>query len=74
MGFVVNTTTGPLREAFPFFLEQERSFEAFESGYYGLTSDGQMYTTQPATVTSTAQVNRREPERLPGAVADRELT
>lgn len=65
LGFVVNITTGPLREAFPFFLEQERSFGAFESGYYGLTSDGQMFTTQPTTVTSTAQVNNESQNVFP---------
>jgi L-lysine 6-oxidase len=65
LGFILNMTTGPLRDTFPFFLEQERSFEAFESGYYGLTSDGQMYTTQPATVTSAPQVNDESQNVLP---------
>lgn len=57
LGFILNTTTGPLRETFPFFLERERGFAAFASGYQGLTSDGLLYTTQPTTVTSAAQVN-----------------
>ncbi|HEU0300843.1 MAG TPA: CTQ-dependent lysine 6-oxidase LodA [Longimicrobium sp.] len=57
LGFVLNVTTGPHREMFPYFLEQERSFDAFASGYQGLTPDGLLYTTQPTTVTSAAQVN-----------------
>jgi L-lysine 6-oxidase len=65
LGFILNATTGPLRDTFPFFLEQERSFGAFESGYYGLTSDGQMFTTQPATVTSALQVNNESQNVLP---------
>jgi L-lysine 6-oxidase len=65
LGFVLNNTTGPLRQTFPFFLEQQRSFAAFSAGYYGLMQDGQMYTTQPATVTSAAQVNNESQNVLP---------
>jgi L-lysine 6-oxidase len=65
LGFVLNTTTGLHRDTFPFFLEQERSFEAFASGYEGLTSDGLLYTTQPSTVTSAAQVNNTSQNVFP---------
>jgi L-lysine 6-oxidase len=57
LGFVLNGTTGPIRETLPFFVEQERSYEAFESGYYGLTPDGLIITTQPTTTTSASQLN-----------------
>lgn len=65
LGFVLNATTGPLRDTFPFFMERERNFEAFASGYQGLTSDGLLYTTQPATVTSAAQVNSNSQSVFP---------
>ncbi|HEU4882577.1 MAG TPA: CTQ-dependent lysine 6-oxidase LodA [Longimicrobium sp.] len=57
LGFILNRTTGPLRDVFPFFVERERSYEAFASGYQGLTSDGQLLTTQPTTITSALDVN-----------------
>jgi L-lysine 6-oxidase len=57
LGFVLNRTTGPNRDMLQFFLESERSYEAYESGYYGMYSDGTVYTTQPTTVTSAANVN-----------------
>ena len=65
LGFVLNTTKGPLRDTFPFFTEQERSYEAFASGYQGLTSDGQLYTTQPTTVTSGLDVNNTSQNVFP---------
>ena len=65
LGFVLNTTTGPLRDTFPFFVEQERSYEAFASGYQGLTPDGQLYTTQPTTVTSALDVNNQSQSVFP---------
>lgn len=57
LGFVLNRTTGPHRDILQFFVESERSYEAFESGYYGMISDGTVVSTQPTTVTSTAAVN-----------------
>ena len=57
LGFVLNRAKGPIGKMFPFFVETERNYEAFQAGYYGLTSDGLMFTTQPTTTTSTAQVN-----------------
>ena len=65
LGFILNTTTGPLRETFPFYLEQERSFEAFASGYYGLSSDGKLHTTQPTTVASAGEVNDKSQNVFP---------
>jgi L-lysine 6-oxidase len=59
LGFILNGTTGEWRETFPFFTERERSYEAFGAGYYGLTADGQVTTTQPATTTSVANVNNQ---------------
>jgi hypothetical protein len=43
----------------------ERSYEAFQSGYYGLTPDGLMFTTQPATTTSAANVNNSSQNVFP---------
>lgn len=57
LGFILNMTTGPLRDTFPFFVERERNYEAFASGYQGLASDGHLYTTQPTTVESALKVN-----------------
>jgi L-lysine 6-oxidase len=57
LGFVLNRTTGPHRDMFRFFIEQERSYEAFQTGYYGLMPDGQLQTTQPTTVTSATDIN-----------------
>lgn len=65
LGFILNTTTGPLRDTFPFFVEQERSYQAFASGYQGLTPDGQLYTTQPTTVTSALEVNNQSQNVFP---------
>lgn len=65
LGFILNTTTGPLKDTFPFFVERERNYEAFASGYQGLTSDGLLYTTQPATVTSAAGVNNNSQNVFP---------
>ncbi len=65
LGFVLNSTTGPRRDTFPFFLEQERSFDSFASGYYGLTSDGLMYTTQPSTVGSGLDVDNMSQNVFP---------
>lgn len=65
LGFILNTTTGPLHDTFPFFVEQERSYEAFASGYQGLTPDGQLYTTQPTTVTSALDVNNQSQSVFP---------
>jgi L-lysine 6-oxidase len=57
LGFVLNRTSGPQRDMLQFFVESERSYEAFQSGYYGMISDGTVLSTQPTTVTSTANVN-----------------
>ena len=57
LGFVLNRTTGPDRDMLQFFVESERSYEAFQSGYYGINSDGTVVTTQPTNVGSTATVN-----------------
>ncbi len=65
LGFILNATTGPLRDTFPFFLEHERSFEAFEAGYYGLSPDGLMITTQPSTSGSASQVNNTSQNVFP---------
>jgi L-lysine 6-oxidase len=65
LGFILNTTKGPLRDTFPFFVEQERSFGAFASGYQGLTPDGLLYTTQPTTVTSALDVNNQSQNVFP---------
>jgi L-lysine 6-oxidase len=65
LGFILNATTGPLRDTFPFFVERERTYGAFASGYQGLTSDGQLYTTQPTTVTSVLNVNNESQNVFP---------
>lgn len=65
LGFILNRTTGPLRDTFPFFVERERSYEAFASGYQGMTSDGLLYTTQPTTVTSALDVNNQSQSVFP---------
>lgn len=65
LGFVLNTTKGPQRDTFPFFMERERSYEAFATGYQGLTPDGLLYTTQPATVTSALDVNNQSQNVFP---------
>lgn len=65
LGFVLNRTTGPHRAMLQFFVESERSYEAFQSGYYGLTSDGKMATTQPATTGTTADVNTQSQNVYP---------
>lgn len=57
LGFVLNRTTGPHREMLQYFVESERTYDAFQAGYYGMNSDGTVVTTQPTTVTSTAAVN-----------------
>jgi L-lysine 6-oxidase len=64
LGFILNTTTGPLRDTFPFFVERERSYEAFASGYQGLDSYGNLYTTQPTTVTSAADLNNNRSQNV----------
>jgi L-lysine 6-oxidase len=56
LGFIVNRTTGPHRKMLQFFVESERSYEAFQSGYYGINSDGTVVSTQSTTLTSTAGV------------------
>ena len=65
LGFVLNRATGAHRDMFRFFIEQERSYAAFQAGYYGLTSDGQLYTTQPSTTTTNANVNNQSQNVLP---------
>lgn len=57
LGFIVNRTSGPHRDMLQFFVESERNYSAFQSGYYGMNSDGSMLSTQPATTTTTANVN-----------------
>ena len=57
LGFILNRTTGPHRDMLQFFVESERSYQAFQSGYYGMISDGTVLSTQPTTVTSTTAVN-----------------
>jgi L-lysine 6-oxidase len=58
LGFVVNHTTGPHRTMLQFFVESERNYAAFQSGYYGMNADGSVVTTQQSTVTTTANVNQ----------------
>ncbi|HEY0037845.1 MAG TPA: LodA/GoxA family CTQ-dependent oxidase [Longimicrobium sp.] len=65
LGFILNRTTGPQRDMFPFFVERERNYEAFASGYQGLTSDGLLYTTQPTTTTSAYEVNNESQNVFP---------
>ena len=65
LAFVLNVTSGPLRDTFPFYVERERSYEAFGSGYYGLTPDGLMITTQPATSKSVLDVNSESQNAFP---------
>ena len=40
-----------------FFVESERNYASFQSGYYGINSDGSLVTTQSATFGTTAAVN-----------------
>jgi len=65
LGFILNRTTGPHRDMLQFFVESERSFEAFQSGYYGMMSDGTVMSTPPTTVTSTANVNAQSQNVFP---------
>jgi L-lysine 6-oxidase len=65
LGFILNRTTGPHRDMLQFFLETERSYEAFQSGYYGMISDGTVYSTQPTTVTSTSAINTQSQNVFP---------
>jgi len=65
LGFILNRTTGPRRDMFRFFVEQERNYEAFQSGYCGLTPDGQVVTTQPSKTTSVAEVNSKTQNVFP---------
>ena len=65
LGFVLNRTRGPYRDAFRFFIEQERSYEAFQVGFYGLTPDGVMQTTQPTNITTTAEVSNKSQSVFP---------
>lgn len=64
LGFVLNRTSGPHRNMFPFYVEQERGYEAFAVGYYGLSPDGQMYTTQPSNTTSIADLNNNNSQNV----------
>jgi L-lysine 6-oxidase len=64
LGFILNRTTGAQRRMFPFFLEQERSYEAFQSGYYGLSPEGGMFTTQPSTTTSARDLNANKSQNV----------
>jgi L-lysine 6-oxidase len=65
LGFILNRTTGSNRDLFPFYVEQERNYEAFQAGYYGLTPEGSIATTQPSTTTSSADVNNRSQNVFP---------
>lgn len=65
LGFVLNRTTGPYRDTFRFFIEQERNYPAFQAGYYGMMSDGSVYITQPTTTTTTANVNNESQNVFP---------
>jgi L-lysine 6-oxidase len=65
LGFVLNRVTGPHRDLFPFYVETERNYEAFEAGLLGLTSDGEAYLTQPAHTTTTADVNNKTQNTFP---------
>ena len=65
LGFILNRTIGPHRDMLQFFVESERSYEAFQSGYYGMMSDGTVYSTQPTKVTSTADVNAQSQNVFP---------
>jgi L-lysine 6-oxidase len=65
LGFILNRTQGEQREMLPFFVEQERNYEAFQFGVMGLTADGDVYVTQPATTTTAADVGARTQNQFP---------
>ena len=65
LGFILNRTQGPLREMLPFYVEQERNYEAFQVGLMGLTSDGQVYATEPTTTTSWVGVGNQTQNAFP---------
>lgn len=65
LGFVLNRTQGPLREMLPFYVEQERNYEAFQVGLMGLTSDGQVYATEPTTTTTWTGVGNQTQNAFP---------
>jgi L-lysine 6-oxidase len=65
LGFILNRTQGESRTMLPFYVEQERNYDAFGSGYYGLMPDGKMYTTQPTTVTTAEEVTNSSQNAFP---------
>lgn len=65
LGFVLNRTQGELRGMLPFYVEEERNYEAFQFGLMGLTSDGAVYITQPATTTTSANVGNQTQNTFP---------
>lgn len=65
LGFILNRTTGPHRGMLPFFVETERTYEAFQAGYYGAMPDGTVFSSQPTTVTSIANVNTQSQNVFP---------
>jgi len=65
LGFVLNRTQGHLRSMLPFYVEQERTYEAFQSGLMGLNPDGSVLLTQPATTTTSANVNNNTQNTFP---------
>lgn len=65
LGFVLNRTQGPLRDMLPFYAEQERNYEAFQSGLLGLTSDGAALITQPSTTTTAADIGNKTQNSFP---------
>jgi L-lysine 6-oxidase len=65
LGFVLNRTQGHLRSMLPFYVEQERTYEAFQFGLMGLTPEGSVVLTQPATTTTWADVNDKTQNTFP---------
>jgi L-lysine 6-oxidase len=57
LGFVLNRTQGPLRSMLPFYVEEERNYEAFQFGLMGLNADGSVLITQTATTTTPTDIN-----------------
>lgn len=56
LGFILNRTQGELREMLPFYVEEERNYEAFGVGYLGVLSDGSVEVTQPVTLRTAAEM------------------
>ena len=74
LGFILNRSTGPHRELFRFFVEQERSYEAFQSGVPRSLARWTAVHNPADDHDNDHRRQRHEPERLPDPVADRELS